>query len=174
MSLAWKWIFIGSFVMSTDVSSTASESPRIVVLTFDDSVKSHRTYVGPLLHEYGFGATFFITHGWMKDTENFMSWTDIAELQQMGFEIGNHTWTHLGLSKPEAAQTLPQELHNVDEALAKVGFLNQSVLRGPEKFQEYMDYLINGDFRVIALRKSGNYLDLSQKPKDPMELVRFP
>ena len=40
---------------------------RVVVLTFDDAVKSHRTFVAPLLKELGFGATFFVTHRWMAD-----------------------------------------------------------------------------------------------------------
>ena len=36
---------------------------RLVVLTFDDSVASHATFVAPLLKKHGFGATFFITEG---------------------------------------------------------------------------------------------------------------
>lgn len=37
--------------------------PKVVVLTFDDSVKSQATVVAPLLKELGFSATFFITEG---------------------------------------------------------------------------------------------------------------
>ena len=36
---------------------------KLVVLTFDDSVASHATFVAPLLKKHGFGATFFITEG---------------------------------------------------------------------------------------------------------------
>ena len=50
------------------------EMSKIVVLTFDDAVKSHRTFVAPMLKVYGFNATFFITYEWMDDTLNFMSW----------------------------------------------------------------------------------------------------
>jgi len=46
---------------------------KLIVLTFDDAVKSHRTFVAPLLKELGFGATFFITHKWMEDRTNFMT-----------------------------------------------------------------------------------------------------
>ncbi|NUN96062.1 MAG: polysaccharide deacetylase family protein [Candidatus Omnitrophica bacterium] len=94
---------------------------KTVVLTFDDAVKSHRTFVGPLLKELGFSATFFVTQAWMSDTENFMNWKDIAELHEMGFEIGNHTWSHLGLSKPERAERVAEELALVESELAKVG-----------------------------------------------------
>ena len=34
---------------------------KLVVLTFDDSSRSHVTVAGPLLKKHGFGATFFVT-----------------------------------------------------------------------------------------------------------------
>ena len=83
---------------------------KTVVLTFDDAVKSHRTFVAPLLKELGFRATFFVTHRWMGEPENFMTWQEIAELHQMGFEIGNHTWTHNDFSSPRNAALLDGEL----------------------------------------------------------------
>ncbi|MEP7365288.1 MAG: polysaccharide deacetylase family protein [Acidobacteriota bacterium] len=33
---------------------------KLVVLTFDDGVVSHATFVAPLLKQYGFGGTFFV------------------------------------------------------------------------------------------------------------------
>jgi peptidoglycan/xylan/chitin deacetylase (PgdA/CDA1 family) len=93
---------------------------KLVVLTLDDAVKSHRTFVAPLLKELGFGATFFVTHSWMNDTEYFMSWRDIAEIHEMGFEIGNHSWTHADFSVPRNAARLSGELALVENELKKV------------------------------------------------------
>ena len=93
---------------------------KTVVLTFDDAVKSHRTIVGPLLKKLGFNATFFITHRWMEDTKHFLSWQDVAELHGMGFEIGNHSWTHGDFSTPRAASRLAGELALVDYELGRV------------------------------------------------------
>ncbi|MEO6183646.1 MAG: polysaccharide deacetylase family protein, partial [Verrucomicrobiota bacterium] len=90
---------------------------KLVVLTFDDAVKSHRTFVAPLLKESGFGATFFITHKWMDDRTNFMTWEEIGEIHQMGFEIGNHSWTHDDFSQPKNAARLAAELSLVDRGL---------------------------------------------------------
>ena len=90
---------------------------KLVVLTFDDAVKSHRTFVAPLLKELGFQATFFVTHRWMGDTTNFMTWQDIAEIDEMGFEIGNHSWTHSDFSMPKNAARLAGELSLVDREL---------------------------------------------------------
>ena len=73
---------------------------RLVVLTFDDSVKSHFTEVRPILLKHGFGATFFITEGWdfATNKDHYMTWEQIAQLHQDGFEIGNHTRDHMGVT----------------------------------------------------------------------------
>jgi len=109
-------------------SSAESNADRIVVLTFDDAVKTQRTLVGPLLKELGFGASFFVCHRWMVlgsdpyvDPKQYMTWQDIAELHQMGFEIGNHSWTHPTFSVPKDAARLPAELALVERELHKVG-----------------------------------------------------
>lgn len=98
----------------------AAPAPKLVVLTFDDAVKSHRTFVGPLLEELGFRATFFVSHRWMPDKANFMTWEDIAALHEMGFEIGNHSWTHADFSTPRNAARLEAELALVENELRRV------------------------------------------------------
>ena len=76
LHLAWRSIAAISLLLFAPVSK--AETPqsipdKLVVLTFDDAVKSHRTFVAPLLKELGFGATFFVTHKWMDDPTNFMT-----------------------------------------------------------------------------------------------------
>lgn len=94
---------------------------RTVVLTFDDASRTHLSYVAPLLKHYGFGATFFVTATWMGDQARFLNWAEIAELHRMGFEIGNHSWSHPGCHLPAAAEFMPGEIAKVEEALARVG-----------------------------------------------------
>ena len=94
---------------------------KTVVLTFDDAVKSQITVVAPLLEQLGFKATFFITHNWMEDKSNFLSWEEVADLNRRGFEIGNHTWTHSAFDTAEKGATLGEELQMVEDALARVG-----------------------------------------------------
>jgi peptidoglycan-N-acetylglucosamine deacetylase len=104
----------------TPASVQGKADDRVVVLTFDDAVKSHRTFVAPLLKELGFGATFFVTHRWRADRSNFMTWEEIAEIHRLGFEIGNHSWTHGNFSLPKEAARLPAELALVESELQKV------------------------------------------------------
>jgi peptidoglycan/xylan/chitin deacetylase (PgdA/CDA1 family) len=84
-------------------------------------VKSHLTVAAPLLEKYDFNATFFITYAFMEDTVNFLSWKEIKKLDCLGFEIGNHSWTHPDFSQPENAARLAGELGLVNWELMNQG-----------------------------------------------------
>ncbi len=94
----------GSATARGAVSPLRLPPPRTVVLTFDDSSKSHFTIVRPLLLQYGFSATFFITEGFDFPTnkKDYMTWAEIAQLHRDGFEIGNHTRDHLSITDANA------------------------------------------------------------------------
>ncbi len=104
------------------VSSWAAEPipDRLVVLTFDDSAKSHFTVVRPTLLKYGFGATFFITEGFDFPTNkrDYMTWEEIAQLHADGFEIGNHTRDHLGISDANTDK-LSEQLKGIADRCAQ-------------------------------------------------------
>ena len=79
---------------------------KLVVLTHDDRSKSWIQFVAPLLKEYGFNATFFVTGGlgYQESEEHWITWDELKQIHDMGFEIGNHTANHAhmsGLSKEE-------------------------------------------------------------------------
>lgn len=79
----------------------------IVVLTFDDAVISHYEVVAPLLKKYHFGGTFFVCEFprlVSADSLKYMTWSQIAELNKMGFEIGNHTRTHKHVNRMSRKQ----------------------------------------------------------------------
>lgn len=95
--------------------------PKTVVLTFDDAVKTHLTVVAPLLKQLGLRATFFITQKWMEDQSYFLTWEEVAKIHRLGFEIGNHSWTHADFGRAETGEKLGAELELVEKELAKVG-----------------------------------------------------
>jgi len=240
---------------------------KLVILTFDDSKASHYTSVRPLLKQYGFGATFFITEGFTFSTNKgeYLTWEQIADLHRDGFEIGNHTRDHMGLSKANlpklqeqveainaecAAHGIPTPTsfaypgNTIDPdaipALAKFGFrfarrggapeyaydegngfayepgrdhplllpsagdarpfwtidnLKRATSQAtngkivilqfhgvpdvehpwvhtpPERFAEYMQYLHDERFTVIALRDLAKYVDWRKTPADPWLVI---
>ncbi|HUP79089.1 MAG TPA: polysaccharide deacetylase family protein, partial [Pirellula sp.] len=93
-----------------------SSTDRIVVLTFDDSAKTHFTTVRPILLKYGFGATFFITEGWdfATNKKDYMTWDEISQLHRDGFEIGNHTRDHMGVTD-KSKDRLEEQLQAIDD-----------------------------------------------------------
>ncbi len=95
---------------------------KLVVLTFDDSAKSHFTVVRPILQRYGFGATFFITEGFdFKDNKkDYMTWDEIAQLHKDGFEIGNHTRDHLGINDKNVDK-LAEQLDGINKRCQENG-----------------------------------------------------
>jgi peptidoglycan/xylan/chitin deacetylase (PgdA/CDA1 family) len=103
MMLARLALLVSSFAVQAVPAPAPVADPipdKLVVLTFDDAVKSHHSVVRPILKRYGFGATFFVTEGFDFRTNktDYMTWEEIVELHRDGFEIGNHTRDHLGLT----------------------------------------------------------------------------
>jgi len=95
---------------------------KLVVLTFDDSVASLHANVRPLLKELGFGASFFITEGFsfLTNKTDYMTWQQIAELHRDGFEVGNHTRSHVGIG-PDVLGRLREELTHIDALCVRHG-----------------------------------------------------
>ncbi|HET6452437.1 MAG TPA: polysaccharide deacetylase family protein [Spirochaetia bacterium] len=83
--------------------------PRPVIISFDDDWQSQWENAVPLLHHYGFTATFFV---WVRAVgrPHHMSWDEIQELDAQGMEIGCHTMTHLYLTRLKSDEQLRQEI----------------------------------------------------------------
>ena len=126
LSLFWLTIGLALSARETQAADPPAERKpipdRLVVLTFDDSVKSHYTVARPILKKYGFGATFFITEGFTFKTNKtaYMTWDEIRQLHDDGFEIGNHTRDHLGIT-PSTVHRLDEQLDGIDAQCAAHG-----------------------------------------------------
>ena len=116
-------VVIGHFsLLAWSAQALEPISDKLVVLTFDDSVASHATFVAPLLKKYGFGATFFITEGFefAVDKEHYMTWEQIKALDIDGFEIGNHTRKHAGVAK-QKLEDLTADVEYIEQQCLKNG-----------------------------------------------------
>ncbi|MCE7982181.1 MAG: polysaccharide deacetylase family protein [Caldilinea sp. CFX5] len=107
----------------TPATNTLQPVPeRLVVLTFDDGVKSQYTFVAPLLQHYGFGATFYITEGlrFLEDKSRYLTWAEVRALHDLGFEIGNHTRQHKNVAT-QTPDELSADLLHIDQRCAEHG-----------------------------------------------------
>ena len=132
--LGWL-IFSGIVVADEKPPQTAVRKPipdRLVVLTFDDSSKSHFTVARPLLKEYGFGATFFITEGFdfQENKRDYMTWDEIRQLHEDGFEIGNHTRDHLGITD-KTVDRLDEQLEGIESQCKAHGIPSPTTFAWP-------------------------------------------
>ncbi len=134
--------------------------PKTVVLTFDDAVRNHLTFVAPLLERLGFSATFFVTAHWMADQEHYLSFEEVAELHRRGFEIGNHTWSHGGYHRPEAARHLADDTARVDYQLGFFGVPRPTSFAWPGD--------VFGPESLVELRRLGyRFARRGRSPKAP-------
>jgi peptidoglycan/xylan/chitin deacetylase (PgdA/CDA1 family) len=114
----WKGLSVGDAV--------ASFADKTVALTFDDGCETDLLSAAPILREFGFGATFYITSGW-SGQPGYLAHSQIRELSSLGFEIGCHSMSHLYLTDLDDAG-LHREI--VDAKL----FLEQVISRPVEHF----------------------------------------
>ena len=101
-------------------SQLLSIPDKLVVLTFDDGNKSDFANVPKVLKKLGFGATFYVTEGlgFLKNPQNYLSWEQIRQLHEMGYEIGNHTQHHRNVSHLKSEE-LAASLAHIDKRCAE-------------------------------------------------------
>ncbi len=140
-----------------------------VLLTFDDGYADNYTVALPILHRYGFTATFFIISGKVGKPE-YMNWDQIVSLDRQGMDIGSHTVDHNDLTILSEA-TRQGELANSAAAIA--GHLGHPV---------YWFCYPSGDLnpRVVEdVRAAGYLLATTEKVSDrqssdaPLTLSRY-
>ena len=97
--------------------------PKQVVITFDDGSETDLEFAAPMLRDFGFTATFYVTAG-LLGRPGYMTELQLRELRASGFEIGCHSMTHPYLTELDSA-ALDVEIVNAKEKLEQV--LGQAV-----------------------------------------------
>ena len=104
------------FMRLADISDKTSG--KIAVITFDDGYRDNLTLGLPVLKELGVTATLFMVTGSAGATKHsfieagdqtphdFLSWDELAILQQAGWEIGSHGDDHIHFGRRDEATQL--------------------------------------------------------------------
>lgn len=80
-----------------NVSQALDFAGPAVAITVDDGCETDLIAMAPILREFSFGATFYITTGFLGKP-GYLSKAQLRELSNLGFEIGCHSMTHPYLS----------------------------------------------------------------------------
>ena len=92
-----------------------------VAITFDDGCETDLIAAAPLLHEFGFSATFYVTSGFL-DKNGYLSSSQLQKLSDAGFEIGCHSRTHAyltDLSQQELLNEIALPKREVEQIIGK-------------------------------------------------------
>src|SRR5437879_13744194 len=79
------------------VGEALGHRPDCVAITFDDGSETDFICAAPVLCELGFGATFYVTTGFIGKG-GYLNRSQLRELRSLGFEIGCHSMTHAYLT----------------------------------------------------------------------------
>ncbi len=104
---------------------------KLVALSFDDGpVGTHETAssirIQNALVAGGMHATFFYWGNSMSVAKN----EEIKRAFELGFEIGNHTWSHPDLSKMTADE-ITEQIDKIDNVLSKITGQDKFLVRPP-------------------------------------------
>ncbi len=145
------------FALSSRLVGLEPIPEKLIVLTFDDAVRSHFTVVRPLLQKYGFGATFFVTEGFDSPTnkKDYMTWEQIAQLHHDGFEIGNHTRDHMVVTAKDLPQ-LKEQLEGIATRCKEHGIPRPTSFAYPGNAIDEGAFSVLRNHRIRYARRGGS------------------
>lgn len=134
-------------------------SPKVIILAFDDSSKTQFDLAKPILDKYGFKGSFFTVCNYVDASSQFtetsrMTWQNIKTLQQQGHDIESHTMTHTDLNdKP--LQTLVYEIGGSKQCLLNHG-INSKVFAYPASSGGKNNTVVNVVAKYYDLARVGD------------------
>lgn len=148
--------------------ATGSFDGKSVCVTFDDGCETDLLSAAPILKEFGFDATFYITVGFLGKS-GYLSEEQVRSLHTLGFEIGCHSLTHPYLPDMD-------DLRLQDETAGAKERLEQITGHSVEHFscpggrwdRRVVEAVKSARFRTMATSRTG----INFASTDPFRLTR--
>ncbi len=122
----------------------------LVMLTFDDGLRSYLTHAYPVLATLGFPSTLFVPTGMIGRDRNHLTWEDVQQVARSGLvTVGSHTVSHARLKGMPTTQTC-RELRESKRALEDT--LQQRVTLFAYPYGSYDTF---DDATIAALKAEG-------------------
>lgn len=140
----------------------SSIPPKSVVLTFDSGWRTVYDIAYPILKKYGYPATLFVQTDFIG-YETAMSWDQVEELRDNGFDIQCHTNTHHSLahlrkdkSFKSYFRTMDMEMSQAEEIIKRKLGVKCGCLAYPS--------LKTDDLFIAVLKKRGYHGAFTDRP----------
>jgi peptidoglycan/xylan/chitin deacetylase (PgdA/CDA1 family) len=153
--------------MRGDLPLAAVRKP--VLITFDDGYADNYTNAYPILKKFGFVASVFVITDFIKGGY-YLSWDQVRELHEAGWDIGAHTRTHVKL--PLYAKK--KQLAQINDSMIKI---KNEIGEFPISFA--YPFGLRSFWSVDALKRSGAQLGftfddgLASSDNDPLLVHRL-
>ena len=108
-----------------DTERVVDLSKKLVAITFDDGPCKYTDEILDILEEHGSVATFFELGQLMSSQPEALK-----RMDELGCEIGSHTWSHKDLTKISASE-IRSQLERTDNALMKITGKKTTLMRPP-------------------------------------------
>ena len=169
--------------LSTVVESIKAKKTlpqKTIAITFDDGYRSIANTAHPILKQYNFPYTLFVSvQPIQKAYGEMMSWQQLVTLSNEGAEIANHSWNHEHLIRKEGNETEVQWLARIEDnilrteaEIAKATGQNLKMLAYPygEYNQQIEAMLAKHGFVAFGQQSgaAGPYSPLTALPRFPV------
>lgn len=153
---------------------------RVAALTFDDAYESIYTTGLPLLQEFGYPMSLFVSTQPVDDNQNgYLSWDQIREMADAGVLLANHLVTHPhmidalpGESAAERLQRMRGELLHAQERIREETGQDHKIMAYPYgEFDNELTQMID-ELGFVALAQNsgavGYHSDFTALPRFPL------
>ena len=151
---------------------------RCAVITVDDAYRSFLTEGWPLLKEYGYPATLFVSTD-AAGGGDYLSWQELKALQGEGVEIGNHSASHayfldrlISESNADWSKRVLEDLYRSRKAFES--HLGSSPILFAYPYGEFAPELINLVREAGFTAAFGQQSGVVEAGQDLFSLPRFP
>lgn len=109
---------IGLDVLLQQLQTGAPIADNAVVITFDDSYENNFTTAHPILQEFGFLYTIFISPGAIDERVGpVLTWQQVKKMSDDGVLVANHAMWHEHMAKPNAGETEAAWLARMEQSI---------------------------------------------------------
>ncbi|WNO59807.1 polysaccharide deacetylase family protein [Rheinheimera sp. MMS21-TC3] len=109
---------IGLDVLIQQLQTNQPVADNSVVITFDDSYENNFTTARPILQQFGYPYTLFISPGSIdKQDGPLLNWQQVKQMSDEGVLIANHAMWHEHMAAPEAGETKQAWLERMQQSI---------------------------------------------------------